>query len=62
MRKRAHTYRAGADGCGASAGRVVTMGLQHATTGTEVKKIRATTGMQQPMTGTGSGDDGCRIG
>ena len=40
IKKRAHTYRAGADGCGASAGRVATTGPQRPTTGLQ----RATTG------------------
>ena len=42
LRKRARTYRAGADGCGASVGRVATTGPQCATTGPQC----ATTGVQ----------------
>ena len=44
--KRARTYRARADGCGAGAGRVATMGPHRATTGMQ----RATTGPHYPTT------------
>ena len=46
-KKRTHTYRAGADGCGAGAGRVATTGPQRATTGLQC----TTTGPQCPTTG-----------
>ena len=48
MKKRARTYRASADGCGAGTGRVATTGPQRATTSMEVLK--------------NPGDDGCCSG
>ena len=45
--KRARTYRARADGCGAGAGRVATTGPHHATTSMQ----RATTSPHYPTTG-----------
>ena len=48
MKKRARTYRAGADGCGASVRRFATTGSQHAMMGVQ----RATTGMKVTILAT----------